>query len=197
LFKGVFVLSLKIIAGTEKGKLLKTLQINNFSIRPILARIKKSIFDIIQFKVKNSMFIDLFAGVGSVGIEALSRGAKKSIFVDINNDSLSLIKYNVNKLGFNNKSDIIRCDLVKNFPNLNDIFDIIFIGPPYYESIKYNFTHIVLKNIYTSNILNDNSIIISQNHIKERIDHIDGIECFRTKKYGYTLVHFYKIKKNN
>jgi 16S rRNA (guanine(966)-N(2))-methyltransferase RsmD len=186
---------LKIIAGTEKGRLLKTLKINNFSIRPTLARIKKSVFDIIKFKIKDSIFIDLFAGVGSIGIEALSRGAKKAVFVDINNNSLSLIKYNINKLGFNNKSNIIKCDLSKKIPNLCDIFDIVFIGPPYYESIKHNLTYTVLKNIYTANILNDNSIIISQNHIKERVEFIDGIECFRTKKYGYTMICFYRIKK--
>jgi 16S rRNA (guanine(966)-N(2))-methyltransferase RsmD len=188
--------SLKVIAGTARGRLLKTLPRTNLSIRPMLGRMKKSIFDIIQFKVLNSNFIDLFAGVGSVGIEALSRGAKKVTFAEFSNVSLSLIKHNVNMLGFSDRAKIIKCDIIKDFALLRDKYDIIFAGTPYKDSDKkvLAFTYSVLKNILKYDILKDNSILIAQKHIKEPVSKVTGLECFRVEKYGDTVISFYKLE---
>jgi len=155
---------------------------------------KKSVFDIIKSKVPCSVFIDLFAGVGSVGIEALSRGAKKVVFAELNNTSLSLIKYNVDMLGFSSKAKIVKCDIIKNFAVLQDKYDIIFMAPPYKdkEKRKLALTSAVLKNAVRYDILKNDSVLISQKHIKESVGSIDGLECFRIEKYGDTLISFYK-----
>ncbi|MCA6071898.1 MAG: RsmD family RNA methyltransferase, partial [Endomicrobium sp.] len=123
--------SLKVIAGTAKGRLLKTLPREDLSIRPMLGRMKKSIFDIVQFKIPDSKFLDLFAGMGSVGIEALSRGAKEVVFAELSDVSLSLIKHNVNMLGFADRARIVKCNIIKDFEILQDKYDIVFMGPPY------------------------------------------------------------------
>ncbi|MDR1928651.1 MAG: 16S rRNA (guanine(966)-N(2))-methyltransferase RsmD [Endomicrobium sp.] len=185
-------MSLKVLAGIVKGRKLKTPSYNTLSIRPILGRIKKSIFDIIQAKLKNSIFIDLFAGVGTVGIEALSRGAKRVTFVDINDVSLSIIRHNIDVLGFNNVR-IVKCNIMKNLQMfLYEKYDIIFMGPPY-NSKKYDIEMChVLRDIVRYNILKDDSILIVQKHIKEHVGDVYGLECFRIKKYGDTIISFYK-----
>ncbi|MDR1926078.1 MAG: 16S rRNA (guanine(966)-N(2))-methyltransferase RsmD [Endomicrobium sp.] len=187
-------MSLKVIAGTARGRLLKTLSLGDRSVRPLLGRIKKSIVDIIQFKIPNSTFIDLFAGVGSVGIEALSRGAKKVIFVELSNVSLSIIKHNVDMLGFNGRAKIVKCDIIKNFAILQGKYDIVFMGPPYKDRNKkaLALTYTVLKNVVRYDILKDDSVLIAQRHIKESVDKVAGLECFRAEKYGTTVVYFYR-----
>ncbi|MDR0401865.1 MAG: 16S rRNA (guanine(966)-N(2))-methyltransferase RsmD [Endomicrobium sp.] len=186
-------MTLKIISGIARGRALKTLPMNDLSIRPMLYRVKKSVFDIIKLKILHSVFIDLFAGVGSVGIEAISRGAKTVVFVELSKISLSLIRYNVNKLNFNDKSKIIRCDIVKNFSILKGKYDIIFVAPPYRDKNgnMLNLTSCVLKNSVKYNILKTNSLLITQRHASETVEKIDGINCFRSEKYGDTLVSFY------
>jgi len=186
--------SLKVIAGTAGGRKIKTLPKNNLSIRPMLGRMKKSVFDIIKSKIPCSVFIDLFAGVGSVGIEALSRGAKKVVFAELNNISLSLIKHNVDILGFSDRTKIVKCDIVKNFGVLQDKYDIIFMAPPYKNEEKrmLAFTSAVLKNAVRYDILKSDSVLISQKHVKESVGYIEGLECFRIEKYGDTLISLYK-----
>jgi 16S rRNA (guanine(966)-N(2))-methyltransferase RsmD len=185
---------LKVIAGTARGRILKTLPYGDLSIRPMLGRIKKSIFDIIQFKIYNSVFIDLFAGVGSVGIEALSRGAKKVVFAELSNISLSLIKHNINMLGFNDRAEIVKCDVIKDFYVLKNKYDIVFIGSPYKDRNKspLALTYPALKNVVKYDILNGDSVLIAQKHIKESVGNVVGIECCRTEKYGDTVISFYK-----
>ncbi|MDR2395681.1 MAG: 16S rRNA (guanine(966)-N(2))-methyltransferase RsmD [Endomicrobium sp.] len=187
-------MSLRVIAGTARGRFLKTLPQDDLSIRPMLGRMKKSVFDIIQFKVPNSIFLDLFAGVGSVGIEALSRGAKKVIFAEISNKSLSLIKTNVDTLKFNDRAQIIKCDVIKDFYVLQDKYDIIFMGPPYKDGDKnvLALTEPTLKNIIKYDVLKEDSVLIAQKHIKEPVKGVAGLGCFRTEKYGDTGISFYK-----
>jgi 16S rRNA (guanine(966)-N(2))-methyltransferase RsmD len=191
-------LSLKVLAGQARGRTLKTLPQDDLSIRPILWRMKKSVFDIIQNKIPNSYFLDLYAGVGSVGIEALSRGASKVVFAELSAVSLKLINHNVNMLGYDKDSKIIKCDIIKNFAYLKDKYDIVFMGPPYKDSDKkaLALTHQTLVNVVRFDILKSDSLLISQRHIKEPVAPVAGLDLFRTQKYGDTVVCFYKRKNN-
>jgi 16S rRNA (guanine(966)-N(2))-methyltransferase RsmD len=188
---------LKVIAGIAKGRILKTIPQEDLSIRPMRGRMKKSVFDIIQFKVQNSSFIDLFAGVGSVGIEALSRGSKRAVFAELSDASVSIIKHNVNMLGFSDRAKIVKCDVIKDFAVLQDKYDIVFMGPPYKDMNKrpLALTYLALKNIIRYDILKEDSIVIAQKHIKESVGDVIGLECFRTEKYGDTNISFYKKVK--
>lgn len=187
-------MALKVISGTACGRVLKTLPISDLSIRPMLGRIKKSVFDMIRSKIPCSVFIDLFAGVGSIGIEAISRGAEKVIFVELSNISLSLIEHNVSMLGFGDRARIIKCDIIKNFAILQGKYDVIFVSPPYRDKNKnmLAFTYSVLRNSVKYDILKGDSILITQRHIKEYVGDVPGLECFRSEQYGDTLISFYK-----
>ncbi len=134
---------LKIISGEKSGFEISSAE----NIRPILARIKKSVFDIITPKLNNALFLDLFAGSGAVGLESLSRGTKKVVFVEKDSRSVSFIYKNINKLGYNDRSYIIKADILKDlfwidkvrkfFDKNGDVgFDIIFIGAPYVADVS-------------------------------------------------------------
>ena len=186
---------LKVIAGTARGRQLKTLPKEDFSIRPMLGMMKKSVFDIITPKLENSLFLDLYAGVGSVGIEALSRGAKRVVFAEISDKSIALIKYNLRMLGFEDMADIVKCDVIKGFHKFQNKYDIIFMGPPYKDNVKkpLALTYPTLKNVVLFSLLKEDGIVVSQRHMKEPVEDIMGLDNFRTEKYGDTTVAFYRL----
>jgi len=186
--------TLKVIAGDARGRMLKTLPQDDLSIRPMLGRMKKSVFDIIQFKVAGSDFLDLFAGVGSVGIEALSRGANRCVFAELSDTSLKLIKHNVNMLGYNDRAEIVRCNVIKDFEMIQRKYDIVFMGPPYKDGDKkaLALTYPALQNVVRYDILKEDSVLIAQKHMKEPVGKVAGLENYRTEKYGDTVVLFYK-----
>ena len=186
--------ALKILGGQARGRSIYSLPGTDLSVRPILGRIKKSLFDIIQPRLAGSVFLDLFAGTGAVGLEALSRGAKKAIFVELEQKSVSLIKKNLEVLGWGSISEILNCDATKDLGSVREKFDIIFLGPPYKDDKKapLALTGITLKNILASGILVDGGIIIGQHHIKEPVEIPEGLEQFRIEKYGDTVLSFYR-----
>ncbi len=188
---------LKVIAGTAGGRQLKTLPKEDASIRPMLGMMKKSVFDIIAPKLSESLFLDLYAGVGSVGIEALSRGAKRVVFAEMSDKSISLIRHNLEMLNFQDKADIVKCDVIKGFSKFQNKYDIIFLGPPYKDKHKtaLALTYPTLKNIVIYSILKDDGIIISQRHMKEPVDVVAGLLNFRNEKYGDTVISFYRMQK--
>ncbi|AKL98153.1 RsmD family RNA methyltransferase [Endomicrobium proavitum] len=188
---------LKVLAGDARGRVLKTLPQDDLSIRPMLGRMKKSVFDIIQFRIPNCDFLDLFAGVGSVGIEALSRGAKSCVFAEISKVSLGLIKHNVGMLNYNDRARIVRCDVIREFDSIVKKYDIVFMGPPYKDGDKkaLALTMPALKNVVRYDVLKEDSVLIAQKHIKEPVGHVAGLDHFRTEKYGDTVVLFYRRAK--
>jgi 16S rRNA (guanine(966)-N(2))-methyltransferase RsmD len=189
---------LKIIAGKMRGRILKTPHRDELFVRPMLGRVKKSVFDIIRLKIPNSIFVDLFAGTGSVGLEALSRGAKKVVFVESSGASISFIKRNICMLGLNDKSKIIKCDIIREFFALHGKFDIVFMAPPYknrFNKKALALTYPTLENVVKYDILKHDSLIISQRHMKESVGNIMKLECFRSEKYGDTVISFYRFGK--
>ena len=187
-------MSLKILGGTLRGRSLKTPMRGDLSIRPILARIKKSIFDIIAGRIYGACFLDLYAGIGAVGIEALSRGASKAVFAELNDRRLKIIKSNVEALGVSAQSKIIKCDVIRNFELVKDKYDIVFMGPPYKDLDKeaLSLTHMTLANIVRFEILKEDSLVIAQKHIKEIVAPLADLNLIRNEKYGDTIVSFYK-----
>jgi len=185
---------LKVLAGDARGRILKTLPQDDLSIRPMLGRMKKSVFDIIQFKIPDCDFLDLFAGVGSVGIEALSRGAKSCVFAELSKTSLDLIKHNVNMLGYSQRAKIVRCDVIRDFELIAKKYDIVFMGPPYKDGDKkaLALTMPALKNVVKYDILKEDSVLIAQKQIKEPVGLVAGLDNYRTEKYGDTVVLFYR-----
>lgn len=123
---------MRVITGSAKGRLLKPPR--DRKIRPTADKVKSAFFNMVGNAVRGASFLDLFAGTGNVGIEALSRGAARCVFVDKGRDSLRLIKENVYRAGFQKEADVLSYDFTRALKMLKKIgnsFDIIYIDPPY------------------------------------------------------------------
>ncbi len=171
---------IKIIAGKYKNRKLKHFNIG--SIRPTQARVRKSMFDVIG-DLSDKVVLDLFCGVGSIGIEALSRGAKSVYFVDSDLKALNILKDNLNllKIDFNNYS-IIKSDVFSYLFKQNQNFDLIVADPPYG---KFCFPDLIL-NI--KNKVKKNGIFCYESK-KEKIDSDLNLKI---KKYGNTQLIFWR-----
>ena len=182
-----------IIAGSLRGKKIKSLP--GLATRPLLGRIKKSLFDILGDRVINASFLDLFAGTGSVGIEALSRGARHVVFVEKEPGLARLIRENLRKCELEKKAKVMETDVL-NYDKagakffLLEQFDLIFVGPPY----KLNLIRNTLDLIRRSRLLKKNGWVICQHHFKQEVPEKDGLlSLFRKERYGKTVMSFYKI----
>ncbi|MCK5535049.1 16S rRNA (guanine(966)-N(2))-methyltransferase RsmD [bacterium] len=183
-------MDIRIIGGIARGRKLKSP--SSFSTRPLLGRVKKSLFDILSPYIKDSYFLDLYGGVGSVGVEALSRGARKAVFVENDSDCISLIKENLAKCGFEDKAEIYQGDVLGGLAFLlsEEKFDLVFVGPPY----NLNLLEKTIKIIDETKILKGKGLVIGQHHFKEVIPQkIGNLGMFRQKKYGDMRLSFFKI----
>lgn len=181
---------MRIITGFAKGRKLKCPPGKN--IRPTSDRVKESLFNILGSKVTDSIFLDLFAGTGNIGIEALSRGARFCYFVDNSTISIKYIKENLSILGLIKNFKIIQKDAneaVEIFKENIIRFDIIYIDPPYYK----NLINEILKKISMYKLLNKNGLIVAEHHKNDILfDSYETLKKIRTQKYGETILSFYK-----
>lgn len=186
---------IRIIAGEGRGKAIKIFE-GDLSTRPILCRIKKSLFDILTPKIVGAKFLDLYAGTGAVGIEAISRGADCAEFVESNRRYITLIKENLNALGWEGRAKVHEADIMMGLTWLREQFDLIFVGPPYKDKNKkpLTLTSKTLKLISEQNLLAVDGWVISQHHKKEPITVPENHNMFRQKVYGDTFISFYEKK---
>lgn len=120
---------MRIISGTARGRRLKSLPGDD--VRPTTDKVKEAVFSAIQFDIEGRRFLDLFAGSGQMGLEALSRGAESAVFVDSSAESVKICKENVISTGFSEQSKIIRNDALTFLSLTNEVFDFAFLDPPY------------------------------------------------------------------
>ena len=175
---------MRVISGKYKGKVLEGFNIKG--TRPTMDRVKESMFASIQNYLKDAICLDLFAGSGSLGIEALSNGAKKCYFVD--NNSVAIDKIKRNTLEIDNK-EIIKSDCFKALSEFKDKvkFDIILLDPPYHD----NLLNKVLEKITEYDLLNEKGIIVCE--LEE--DVLDTkLTLLKEKKYGSKKVKIFTQK---
>ena len=183
---------MRIISGYYKGK--KILEPKDIKTRPLKDLTKESIFNIIihskKFKInlENSIILDLFSGVGSFGIECLSRNVKKVIFVENYNGVLPLLKRNLENLNLNEKFSVLEYDIYEGniFSKLKSKFDIIFLDPPYKDK---NLDKLLME-INNHKILNKNGIIIIHRHKNEQDIIPKVFQIVDQKKYGISKITF-------
>ena len=121
---------MRVITGLARGKILKTVPGSDL-VRPTSQKVKESIFSSIQFDIEGRRILDLFAGCGQLGIEALSRGAESAVFVDNSDVSLSVVRENLSGTPFMDKARLVRNNYHSFLLSCNDMFDIAFLDPPY------------------------------------------------------------------
>lgn len=184
---------MRIISGTCRGRKLTT--IKGVTIRPTSDRVRESVFNIIGQKVAGAEVLDLFAGTGAFGIECLSRGAKRALFVDIARGSCGIIRQNIELCRLESLSAVLQYDASK--PGLSEQisstqFDLIFADPPY----EKGFVEKVLKNRGLIQCCEAESTIILEHSLKENIpSHLEKLDIHDQRQYGKTLISFFKRKR--
>ena len=179
---------MRVISGKYKRCELKGFNIDG--IRPTMDKVKESIFGMIQGLIPESVCLDLFAGTGSLGIEALSNGAKYVYFIDEMKNAINIIKTNIDKIKDEN-STIIHSNytsIIKKFNENNLKFDIIFIDPPY-GKIKIK---TVIDNIIKYDLLSEGGIIVCEYEDETLDEEYDYLKLIKYRKYGKTHISIYK-----
>lgn len=183
---------MRVISGKARGTKLSSIE--SLSTRPTLDRVKESLFNIIQNNLKGGVVLDLFAGSGQLGIEALSRGADKAYLCDINRDAVKMIKQNLEKTKLKDKAVVINEDYKKALRtlNTNEKFDIVFIDPPYKEDIAVDS---IIDIIHESRLKENGIMIIETDEIERdlrEINKIENIKIIDQRKYGRASLIFIK-----
>ncbi len=120
---------MRIITGTARGRKLKTLE--TLDVRPTADRVKEGLFSALQFSIEGRRVLDMFAGSGQLGLEALSRGARSALFIDQSPKAAAIVRENVAACGFEDRSRVVQSDSVSYLKNSEEVFDIAFIDPRY------------------------------------------------------------------
>ena len=180
------MIELRVISGKYKGKNLIGFDIDG--TRPTMDRVKESLFGIIQGNIKNSIVLDLFAGSGSLGIEALSNGALECYFIDNNLELINIIKKNTSYML--DKIHIMKSDYknaLELFKNSNIKFDIIFLDPPY----KLNLINECLEKIVEYKLLNEGGIVVCEFET-ESVEN-NNLKLIKDKKYGSKKIKIFEL----
>ena len=180
----------RIIAGSAKGIRLKS--VPGFVTRPITDRAKEALFNIIGPDVINSKWLDLFAGTGSVGLEALSRGAEFVRFIEINHSVVRVLQENIIKCGFDSKSELIKTDAYRYLSNPQDCrFDYIFIAPPQYKEIWVKILRTLDTNV--THLENNAWLIVQIDPLEFNQIVLINFNLVDKRKYGNTLFLFFEL----
>ena len=181
-------MGLRIIGGELKGK--KLCSVRGKTIRPTADRTRESMFNILSHRVPKTAVLDLFAGTGALGIEALSRGAESAVFVDSSRGSLSVIRRNVESCSLNDQANIIKWNIEKNLNCLKSMrtgFGLVFIDPPY----NRNLVKPTLFNLDQSKSLkNGSSIVVEHASLEPIPTDLLAFQLTDQRRYGKTLVSF-------
>ncbi len=178
---------MRIIAGKAKGISLKTP--DGFLTRPTADRVKEALFSIIQFDLPGAKVLDLFGGTGQLGLEAISRGAERTVFVDVRKDACNLIKENIRRTKMENQATVVQNDYKTYLTTTKDKFNIILLDPPYAEDFLEN----SLKIVTEIDILQSGGIIIAERPIEKALSlDFDGFTRSKDYKYGKTYLTVYR-----
>lgn len=170
---------MRVIAG--QARRLRLIVPEGNDVRPTTDRTKETIFNIINPYIYNSVFLDLFSGSGSIGIEALSRGAKEAYFVENNVKALRCIEENLNHTKLSTNAHVLKYDFSRALSVLNDgslQFDIIFLDPPYDKGLEEK----AISQIFNYNLLKKDGLIICESSFATNFDFIDEMEDYNVEK---------------
>lgn len=167
---------MRIITGSRRGRKLRTLE--GQAVRPTPDRIKEALFNILQFDVEGRVFLDLFAGSGQIGLEALSRGAARAVFVDQAKASCAVVAENVRATAFEAQAQIVNADYAAFLLRGTESFDIAFLDPPYRTGILEKALSAVVPR------MSRGGIVICEHPADEALPDTAG-EFVRTREYRY------------
>lgn len=177
---------MRIITGDFRGRKLEAPVSNN--IRPTSDKVKESIFNILAFDIPGAVCVDLFAGTGNLGLEALSRGAEFCYFCDSSNESIALIRKNIETCNAGSYSKILAGDYRRTLSRIDNKVDIFFLDPPY-EAGLYEKCFQLIRSM---DLLTSGGLIMAEHGAKNPLsDEIEGFIKIKEKKYGTIIVDIF------
>jgi 16S rRNA (guanine966-N2)-methyltransferase len=181
---------MRVIAGKAKGRRLKS--VRGPGTRPVTARAKTAFFDILQQSIVNAHFLDLFAGTGQVGIEALSRGAARVVFVEKGRTPLRAIRENLKITGLEDNAEVVRADVFEFLRHTPEPFHYIYVAPPQYRGL---WKRTLLHFDRNPGWLTDDGWVVVQIHPTEFEDlKPEHLVLFDQRKYGSVMYCFYQLR---
>ncbi len=178
---------MRVITGTARGVVLKTP--SGMATRPTADRVKEAVFSILQFDIPGREVLDLFAGTGQMGIEALSRGAKSAVFVDAGASACALVRENLRRTRLENSATVVQKDYLTFLKTTRNRFDLIFLDPPYAEVFLEN----AINCITEIDILRDGGIIVAERPVEKALSlDFPGYSRSKDYKYGNTFITLYR-----
>ena len=188
---------MRVIGGTLKGRRLSTIKTdgNMSALRPTTDRIKESLLNILfggkfEIKIEHTRVLDIFAGTGALGVEAISRGAKTCTFIEKNKASAQTLKANIDLCSIEDKTKIKICDATKIPLNSDQPYDLVFLDPPYRKSLG----EVAIKSALDSNWISKNALIILEEG--EQKNSLEGFRLEDIRRYSDTILHFFKRVPN-
>ncbi len=176
---------MRVITGIARGRKLDTLP--GEATRPTSEKVKESLFSAIQFDIEGRRVLDLFAGSGQLGIEALSRGASGCVFVDKNTEAVKVIRQNLQHTGLSSAAQVLGTDALSYLTRPNDRFDLVFLDPPYASELLLP----ALQKV--APLVNDGGIIVCETEDGTELpQNVDRFEVSRTYRYGRIGVWVYR-----
>ncbi len=180
---------MRIITGSARGRKLNTLE--GLDVRPTPDKVKEALFNIIQFDIEGRRFLDLFAGSGQIGLEALSRGAKDCVFIDASKKSAGVIEENIAHCGFQSQSKLVNADSIMYIRRTLEKFDVAFLDPPYRKGLLQEALPIVAEK------MNEGGIIVCEHPYDEAVpEDLGAFKKYRDYKYGKIVLTSYKSAQN-
>ncbi|MEE1238531.1 MAG: 16S rRNA (guanine(966)-N(2))-methyltransferase RsmD [Acutalibacteraceae bacterium] len=176
---------MRIITGLARGKRLVTPE--GRDVRPTPERVKEGLFSALQFDIEGRRVLDLFAGSGQLGLEALSRGAESAVFVDASDASVKIVKQNIEITGFSDKAKVFRSDYASFAAAYRDTFDIAFLDPPYAAGLLMPAIKAVLP------LMSDYGTIVCEHPPEVKLEEkVGGFSVSKIYRYGKVLVTVYR-----
>lgn len=178
---------MRVIAGQAKGK--KLFSVPGQTTRPISDRVKESLFNILANQVVDALFLDLFAGTGSVGIEALSRGARRAVFVERSHKAIAVIKRNLATTGLGDHAEVVQQDVFRYLERPQERrFDIVYVAPPQYRGLWAR----TLRILDQGDLVASQGLVVAQIHPKEYEPlTLKQLQLVDQRRYGSTTLCFF------
>ena len=178
---------MRVVSGNARGTVLKTP--DGLKTRPTSDRVKEAMFSILQFELQDAKILDLFGGTGQLGIEGLSRGAQKAVFVDESAIACNLIRENLRRTNLTQRASVVQSDYLTYLKSCKEKYNIIILDPPYAQLFLEN----ALKIISEIDILQYDGIIVTERPVEKDLNLIlNGFERSKDYKYGNTVLSIYR-----
>lgn len=175
---------MRVITGSARGRKLE--QLSGEDVRPTTDRVKEAVFSIIQFNIQGRRFLDLFAGSGQMGIEALSRGAKEAVFVDNRRESIEIVRRNLKTTGLESGAKVIPMESLSYLTMAKEPFDLAFLDPPYGTGLLEEAL------VRTERVMNRGGLILCESPYTEELpQRLEEFVKYREYKYGKIKITTY------